>query len=237
MKKRYTLVLGFFFALFFCKGEVIQVDPALTAAVVTQSEMLREQYKKRHKLQESIVTAQAAITVATNELHKVENTMLDYMKNVQDGVQNLHTIAKVGDLALRKIPANLDKVVKAVPTHLSGTAISVAISDYYLQIGMEAASLYPFVEQLVTSGSYKTSEEEKHKVNLLNSAERYYVLNEVYTRLATINTRLIILYWQIRSFEYRDLLYKLDFKTYSLIYYGSTIVKGIIRDWNQVNSR
>ena len=56
------------------------------------------------------------------------------------------------------------------------------------------------MKQLVTSGSYDVAggdgKKEKHKVNLLSSAERYYIANEVVTRLEAINTDLFILAWQ-----------------------------------------
>ena len=59
------------------------------------------------------------------------------------------------------------------------------------------------MKQLVTSGSYTTSDydangkpiNQKNKVNLLNSAERYYVANEVVTKLESINTDLWLLAW------------------------------------------
>ena len=57
------------------------------------------------------------------------------------------------------------------------------------------------MKQLVTSGSYDVTNQdgnkEKHKVNLLSSAERYYIANEVVTRLEAINTDLFILAWQV----------------------------------------
>lgn len=48
-------------------------------------------------------------------------------------------------------------------------------------------ALFPFMKQLVTSGKYDVTgddgKNEKHKVNLLNASERYYIANEVVSRL------------------------------------------------------
>ncbi len=53
------------------------------------------------------------------------------------------------------------------------------------------------MNQLVTSGRYDVTgddgKNEKHKVNLLNASERYYIANEVVSRLEAINTDLFIL--------------------------------------------
>ena len=64
-------------------------------------------------------------------------------------------------------------------------------------------NIFVNMKQLVTSGSYTTSDydangkpiNQKNKVNLLNSAERYYVANEVVTKLESINTDLWLLAW------------------------------------------
>jgi predicted metalloprotease with PDZ domain len=84
---------------------------------------------------------------------------------------------------------------RSLPGHLKGTAIAVMVSDELMDATTQMASLYPFMKQLVTSGSYNVTngdgKTEKHKVNLLNSAERYYVANEIVTRLEAINTDLV----------------------------------------------
>ena len=70
-------------------------------------------------------------------------------------------------------------------------------------------ALFPFMKQLVTSGRYDVTgddgKNEKHKVNLLNASERYYIANEVVSRLEAINTDLFILAWQVRTLSWNDL--------------------------------
>ena len=91
------------------------------------------------------------------------------------------------------------------------------------------ASLYPFMQQLVTSGSYTVNnsqgKNEKHKVNLLNSAERYYIANEVVLRLEKINIDLYILAWQVRTLSWNSLWYSLDPQGWASIMSGKAIAE------------
>ena len=98
------------------------------------------------------------------------------------------------------------------------------------------AALYPFMKQLVTSGTYDVSTAEgtteKHKVNLLSAGERYYIANEGVTRLEAINTDLFILAWQIRTLSWNDLWFSLDPEGWASVMSGMNIVNGLIADWN-----
>lgn len=67
-----------------------QTDPALTGAVVAQSEMLKKIFKNREKTQQKIIAAETAVGVAMDRMHKVEDQMLDYLSNVQGAMQNLY---------------------------------------------------------------------------------------------------------------------------------------------------
>lgn len=60
-----------------------QIDPALTGAVAAQSVMLNQLFSKREKTQQKIIAAEAAVTVAMDRMHKVEDQMLDYLSNAQ----------------------------------------------------------------------------------------------------------------------------------------------------------
>ena len=95
------------------------------------------------------------------------------------------------------------------------------------------------MKQLVTSGSYTTSDydangepiNQKNKVNLLNSAERYYVANEVVTKLESINTDLWLLAWQIRTMSWNDLWFGLDPEGWASFMSGKAIVEQLIYEW------
>ena len=84
-------------------------------------------------------------------------------------------------------------------------------------------------ENICEKGNPKT---EKHKVNLLNSAERYYVANEVVTKLENINTDLWLLAWQIRTMSWQDLWYGLDPEGWATVMSGKAIVESLIYEWN-----
>ena len=98
------------------------------------------------------------------------------------------------------------------------------------------ASLYPFMSQLVTSGSYNVTnpsgETEAHKVNLLNTAERYYIANEVVSRLERINIDIYILAYQVKTFSWMNLWYGLDPQSWAVVMSGRNIADMLIRQWN-----
>lgn len=221
----------------FCmNGMAQQTDPTLTGAVAAQTEMLKKLFKKREKTQQQIIAAEASVAWAMERMHQVENKVLEYLMNAQGAMQNLYQLKRATQLVTVEIPKNISNLRKAVPRNLKGTAIATLVSDELVDATTQMASLYPFMKQLVTSGSYNVTgangETEKHKVNLLNSAERYYVANEVVTRLEAINTDLWLLAWQVQYMSWNDLFYGLDPEGWATVMSGKYIVEGLIRDWN-----
>ena len=220
--------------------EAQQTDPTLTGAVVAQTEILKKIFKDREETQNKIIAAETAVSVAMDRMHAVENKMLDYLSNAQGAMQNLYQIKRAAQLVGVEIPRNMDLVRKSVPDHLKGTAIALLVSDELTDAATQMAGLYPFMRQLVTSGSYNVDgyddngnpKTEKHKVNLLNSAERYYVANEVVTKLEGINTDLWLLAWQIRTMSWQDLWYGLDPEGWATVMSGRAIVESLIYEWN-----
>ena len=218
-----------------------QTDPTLTAAVILQTEELKSIHKKRKSTQEKIIAAETAVTLALDRVHNVENKMLDYLSNAQGAMQNLYQIKRAAELVATEIPKNCDLLRKSVPGHLKGTAIAVLVSDELTDAASQMAALYPFMKQLVTSGSYDITnadgKTEKHKVNLLNSAERYYIANEVVTRLETINTDLWLLAWQVRTLSWNDLWFSLDPDGWASIMSGKAIAETLVWEWNTIKYR
>ena len=216
-----------------------QTDPALVGAVGVQTAMLQDIFSDREKTQQKIIAAEAAVTVAMDRMHQVENKMLDYLSNAQGAMQNLYQIKRAAELVTTEIPQNMNLVRKSVPGHLKGTAIALLVSDELTDAATQMASLFPFMKQLVTSGTYNVDgydsqgnpTTEKHKVNLLNSAERYYVANEVVSKLETINTDLWLLAWQIRTLSWQDLWYGLDPEGWAAVMSGKAIVESLIYEW------
>ena len=214
-----------------------QMDPALTATVIAQTTELKNIHKKRKKTQEKIIAAEAAVTVALDRVHSVEEKMLNYLSNAQGAMQNLYQIKRAGELVAKEIPQNCNLLLKSVGSNLKGTAIAAMVSDELADAATQMAALYPFMKQLVTSGKYDVTgadgKNEKHKVNLLNSSERYYIANEVVSRLEAINTDLFILAWQVRTLSWNDLWFSLDPEGWANVMSGKNIIGGIISDWNQ----
>ena len=211
-----------------------QIDPALTGAVTAQTLELKSLHDKRRKTQEKII---AAVTVALDRVHSVENKMLEYLSNAQGAVQNLYQIKRAGELVTTEIPQNCSLLLKSVGSNLKGTAIAAIVSDELTDAATQMAALYPFMKQLVTSGSYDVTgadgKNEKHKVNLLDSSERYYIANEVVTRLEAINTDLFILAWQVRTLSWNDLWFSLDPEGWANVMSGKNIIGGIVADWKR----
>lgn len=212
-----------------------QTDPTLTGAVAAQTEMLKKLFKKREKTQQQIIAAEASVTLAMERMHQVEDKVLGYLMNAQGAMQNLYQIKRATELVGVEIPRNMSLLKKSLPGNLKGTAIAVLVSDELVDATAQMMSLYPFMKQLVTSGSYNVTnaegKTEKHKVNLLNSAERYYVANEIVTRLESINTDLWLLSWQIRTMDWSDLFYGLDPEGWAAVMSARNIVDGLIREW------
>lgn len=215
-----------------------QTDPMLTATVILQTEELKSIHKKRKTTQEKIIAAETAVTLALDRVHNVENKMLEYLSNAQGAMQNLYQIKRAAELVTTEIPKNTALLKNSVKGNLKGTAIALLVSDEITDAAAEMAALYPFMQQLVTSGSYNVTgsdgKTEKHKVNLLNSAERYYVANEVVSRLEAINTDLFILAWQVRTLSWNDLWFSLDLEGWASVMSGKNIINGLVTDWNNI---
>lgn len=215
-----------------------QTDPTLTATVILQTEELKSIHKKRKKTQEQIIAAEAAVTVALDRVHAVENKMLEYLSNAQGAMQNLYQIKRAGELVLTEIPKNTALLKNSVKGNLRGTGIALLISDEISDAAVQMAALYPFMRQLVTSGTYNVigddGKNEKHKVNLLSSAERYYIANEVVSRLEAINTDLFILAWQIRTLSWDALWFSLDPEGWASVMSGKAVVEGLVTDWKYI---
>ena len=222
-------------------GFAQQTDPALTGAVATQTEILKKLFKKREKTQQAIIASEATVTLAMERMHHLEDKMLGYLQNAQGAMQNIYQIKRAAELVAMEIPKNMALLRKSVPGNLKGTAIAVMVSEELVDATTQMLSLsqmlslYPFMKQLVTSGSYNVTNSdgktEKHKVNLLNSAERYYVANEIVTRLESINTDLWLLAWQIRTLSWNDLWFGLDPDGWATVMSGKAVVDGLIMDW------
>ena len=142
----------------------VQVDPALTSAITLQMNTLKNIYSKRENTQKKIIEAEAAVTLALDRMHKVESKVLDYMSNVQGAFQNLYQIKRAGELVVKDIPSNMNNVRLAIKAGgFQGTFLATTVGDQLNNMTMDMMSLYPFLKQLVTSGTYNTTDYDKLK--------------------------------------------------------------------------
>lgn len=219
----------------------VQTDPALTGAIGAQCELLKQIFKKRDNTQKKIITAEASVATAMDRMHHVEEQVLNYMSNVQSAFRNLYQIKRAGELVAVDIPYNMKLVKQAVGEgHLQGTVIGTMCSTELVKITNDMMTLYPFLSQLVTSGSYTTESydengnvvQTKNKVNLLDAAERYWILDTILGKLYNIRDNLWCLAWNIRCMGYKDMLYALDPEGWLNYMTGKSIANSLVDDWN-----
>ena len=120
-----------------------QTDPALTAAVTTQTFTLKSLFDARHSTQEKILAATGIENVQLQQLHDIEKKVLDYMANVSGLMQNLYQVKRTTELVTVEIPKNINEVTKACKGHLKGTGNKVNL--------LNAAERYWLCEKIVSS--------------------------------------------------------------------------------------
>ena len=215
-----------------------QIDPALTAAVLEQTMQLQQIHNKRKTLHEKIITAESAVTLAVDRVHSVEKKMLTYLSQAQAAMSNLYQLKRCVELVGDEIPEKIQMATDAIPGNLRGTVVSTIVSRQIHDVYAQMASLAPFMYQLVSSGTYNVPNAEggtdRHRVNLLNSAERYYIANEVVTRLERINTDLWILAYQIKTLSWNNLWYALDPVGWHTIMDGRIRADFLIAQWRRL---
>ena len=183
-----------------------QTDPALTAAVTGQTFTLKSLFDTRHSTQQKILAATGIEEVQLQQLHAIEQKVLDYMANVSGLMQNLYQVKRTTELVTIEIPRNIRASV-------------------YTEIG----SLSALCTSLV-----KTKTVDGNKVNLLNAAERYWLCEKIVSSLEDINNALYILSWQIQYLSWEDLWRGLDPDTWCNYMQGKWIAESIISDWDDL---
>lgn len=216
-------------------AEVISHDPVLTSAIVKSDMLQKDLHEKRHKDREETITAQGFITGALAEIHNVENTILEYMSQASSVLTNCQQIVNIGEYVLQ-IPQELAGVISDAGKHPKGAAISALYKKKYIEIYTEVIETGELIEKLVTS-KYSFGEgkktDEKH-VNLLSSAERYYILNSVESKLKRILFDLQIIRYYIKTLSWRDLWLAID----PMSYYNAVMIKMDVNEikqkWNKL---
>lgn len=239
MKKAFLFCacLSFFFPLV---SKAQQIDPVLTATVELQTLELQKVYKTRDKTQKEIIVAQTAVAEAINSVHNVEKQVLNYMGNASSAMDNLYQLKRAGELVTSKIPSQIKTMIKAVPANYQGTAVTTLTTNTANEVYAEMASLYSLMSQLVTSTKYSfddsSSDSSKKNVNLLSASERYYIANEVVSRLEKIYNRLWFVTWQVQNLGWEDAWRNIDSESWSKMNNGKAIADDLIRKWNNAKS-
>lgn len=226
MNKIFIPVIVMLAACFGCQAGV---DPLTSGAVVSQTMILKDTYIKRAEHQRSIRDIEATISVGMATIHDVENKMVEYLTNISGAVQNLHQIVQAGELVV-EIPKNAEALFQAVKSHPRNALFASFITRHISNLTAEATSLYPFMQQLVTTGTYNSGDEKK-KVNVLNSYERYMIANMVVSRLSRINRSLVYLRWQVEYFSWNTFFFGLDFQTYCTYYNTKAVAQSVMYKW------
>jgi len=191
-------------------------DPALTGAVIVQTEELKDFHKKRNRLREATITAQGFITAGLEEIHRIECQVLEYMQNASGVLTNMSQVANIG-ITCSNILDNTIKLTKAIPDNPQGAAITALVSTRVATTIADAQGLASLVSSCVSS-EYSFSDEKKDPgkkhVNLLSSAERFNILLDVQRQLNRINRDLRLLRYYVKSLGFRELWKGLDRKSY-----------------------
>lgn len=239
--KRHTKYLGcliLFTVLGLTPVKAQQIDPTLAAAVIFQTEELKSAYKKRNKTQQALITTQGAVAVAMDRVHAVEATILEYMSNASSAMEDLYQLKKAAELVGVNIPAQMKKMVSAVPQNWEGTAVTALTSKTCTDVATEMASLYAFMANLVTNSKFtfndgSKSTSTKKNVNLLSAAERYYIATEVVGKLQKIYRKLWLITWQIENLGWEDAWRNIDAKSWAQAQYGKSISERLVKQWQK----
>lgn len=215
----------------------VSVDPVLTGAIVAQTSALSKVYDERSKRHKAIIAAEAAVTTALSKIHEVEEKTLDYLSNAQGAVQNLYQGEKIGELSasIGKRAAELTRVAKQ---HLPAAVATGLIEEESKDLWNESAALIPFLYQLIKTGTYNRRNDDgsvdRKKVNLLNAYERYYILNEVVSRLENIDTDLMCLTWEVETFSLSRIFEVITPEAWCNYMYGLDLAKDVIAEFEDL---
>ena len=162
---------------------LINADAAVAAAITAQTVVLDQNYKARAKKQDATIAQELLIHQTLTDIHGVEKRTLEYMQNANGLIKNLYQFQRIATITAH-IPGRFQSLVEAVPENLKGACLTV-INDRMAETYAEIAALVPVIEKVCKGTSF--GGDDADKVNLLNSAERFQMLNTVATRLERID--------------------------------------------------
>lgn len=213
----------------------ITTDPALAAAIATQTITLQKSYDERKKHRLSIEQLQGAIATGLTEIHKVEDKVLEYMGNASGVLTNMIQIKNIGEYTV-EIGDKLVAIAKDIPDNPKGAAITALCKNHIQKTTADITGMADLVTNLCTTKyslkDVKTDDDKKH-VNLLSAAERYDILVSVEQKMMRIYYDLQLIHYFIKTLGWRDLWFQLDRESYLKAISIDINVNSIINKWNK----
>lgn len=191
----------------------IYVDPTTTAAIVAQTSAMQEVHDEQNDKLTKIEAMNLVITTQLQKLHSLEDSIFKYLSNAQQFVWNLYDVKKIMELSAVEIPRNISNCISAVPGHLEGVLITSVLNRNATNAVLEITSLVSFLETLCGTGGYVTgagSNAKLNKVNLLDSSQRYFIIQKILGTLQSINWKFKCLRTQILFYKWKNLFMELD---------------------------
>ena len=215
----------------------VYVDPTTTAAVISAKSAIEEVHKEQNKKLTAIETMNLAISAQLQALHSLEDSIFSYLQNAQRFVWNLYDVKRCVELAAVEIPSSISGAVNAIPGHLEGTLITALVSRNATDAALEITNLIAFLNTLAGTGGYVSgygSEQKFEKVNLLNSSQRYFVIQKVKSTLESINWRFKMLRTQILFYKWTTLFRQFDPQSWSYYINARYIATDVISRIDQI---
>lgn len=232
-----VLFVAFYIALNpLCSYAFLDTDPALAFAIAAQVGTEASLHSKRSKDRKAIFGTQVIITDMLDKVHHIESQVLNYMGNASSLLSNCMQMVNIVEY-VAKIPGLADDVLSEAKKSPKGALLLPICSSRLNKIKGEVFELGNFVTQMVAAKySLKNvkSEDDKKHVNLLSSAERYYILNTVETKLDEICRDLRFTKYYIRNLGWRDLWKTIDAKSYYQALAIRSNVDQLVYQWNRL---
>lgn len=237
MKKHIVLIMFLSALAYRAAASIVQTDPVLAGAIYYQADVLNKAYEDRKKLEESIMAAETAHNLALENITEVERKTQKYMSNVSAFTQHLPQIEQAINLITKIIPRNYNRLRTTAKNSGAGQVVMGLAEEQIRTVGSEIAPLITVLTQLVTNDSFDimgNAKNEAHKVNYLNSAERYQVVDNILSRLRRLNSRLVTLEYQIRTVRARDVVKTATNTAENVMIRRNAAVQNTIERWKNL---
>lgn len=224
---------------------ILAGDMILAGTVEAQTLALQDIKKTQNKHLANEIIELGLSTKALQDIRKIEDDTYKYLSNATNVVENLLGITECVELC-KEIYDELGKMrEEAEKTKVYKTIMLTLIEKEHTNIIKAATNMYNVISNIVLNGvnfdtkgmdTHMNLHLEKNKdkpVNLLNSYERTYIVDQLKQSLKSIRNSVSRLRWQLRIITLESFVYKLDYKTADIIYGSKSRAKNIVRKMNR----